>query len=529
MLDMVIKNGRIVDGTGKAAFKCDIAVKDGKIDSLGAFDGSSAEYLIDARGQVVAPGFIDCHTHSDRCLPIDPEVENKLAQGITTELCGLCGFTSFPISEKTFPVARRYFASDGIIEPPLYGSYESFGQYLDWIDSLKLSHNMGMFVGEGAIRLAVMGLENRKPTKSEMKLMVSLTEEALDCGAIGLSSGLKYAPGSFSTNDEMTELCKAVGEKGKVYESHIRSQGEFLEESVHDTLDMARLTRCTAIVSHHKALGKQYWGKVRRTVAEIHDYHDKGFKVGHNVYPYVAASTTLMASLPPSVLSMDHARIIAMLKDEECRKKLESAIFNPVEKWDNDLLNSGYSGLMVLNAPSTPDAQGLFIDEFAKLRRIPPFDAFALILSENDLQVDLMNFSISEDDMRFVLSDPLSVVGSDSIYVKGQQFTHPRAFGTFPRILGKYVMGNRLLGLEEAVRKMTGQTAMLYGIPNKGFIKPGFDADLTIFDPDTVEDLSDYSNTMAPNVGISYVIVNGRVAMRDNAMTEERAGKLIRF
>jgi len=530
MIDLIIKNAVIIDGTGEKGYKGDVAVANGKILEIGSLEKEyrSSRIVIDADGKTLSPGFIDVHGHTDMFVFMDPGCEAKLKQGITTEICGQCGITVFPVSSEYWDVYQSYYKKLGAPINEDYSKFTTTESYLTQIESMPIGINLGLFVGHGTIRMATMGLSPEKPNSIQLEKMKDLTKEAMESGAFGLSSGLMYAPGSFSGKEEIEELCKIVGEKGGMYTSHIRNQGEFLEECVAETIDIGKRTGAHVNISHHKAVGRSNWGKVKDTCTTIDKANGKGINVSHDVYPYTASSTTLSATLPPSCLREGIEKLLENLRDENYVEELKKQIFNPKEQWDNDLKESGYESLLIIRAPKTPEAVGKTIAQYAEQIGMDQFKTYIHLLLENELDVSDICFSMAEEDVQYLIKHDKCMFGTDSLYIPGMPMTHPRSIGSFPRVIRKYVRENNALSLEEAVYKMTGYAARVYGIKGKGKVQIGYDADLVIFDKETISDHSEYTDPIKDNEGINFVIVNGKIAVEDNQLTDARAGKLIR-
>lgn len=524
MIDILIKNATVYDGLGAAPMRTNISVQEGKIIDIGGPD-EPAEQVIDANGLCAAPGFIDVHGHSDLFAFADPIRESKLCQGITTEIAGQCGLGPAPIGKATYQVYEQYFKRQGAPIYPNSKEFSSFGAYLNYMDALPTGINMAYFIPHGTIRMAVMGLSPAKPTPDQLCQMQELVREGMENGALGLSTGLMYAPGMFADSDELEALCGVVGEYHGIYTSHIRNQGDYLKDSVAETIRVAKSCNVTANISHHKASGKQNWGKVASTIRMI---HEAVIPVMHDVYPYAASSTMLRATLPPNVQKLEPDRIIEYLKNENNLQQLKENIFSPSADFESGLNACGYDGILIFDAAKTKDAIGKTITQYADELGIAPFDAYIRLLVDNSLSAAYIGFSMSEKDVEALIADPLCMFGTDALYVPGMSMTHPRAIGTFPRILGHYVREKGILTLEEALRKMTSLPAQFYGLCNKGRLAVGLDADITIFDAETVVDHADYSRPLLANEGIHTVIVNGVQAVSSSKCLGNRNGRVVR-
>ena len=527
MLDLLIKNGNIIDGCGTPAFEGDIAVKDGVIVEIGTINQEAKE-TIDAKGQIVAPGFIDVHGHSDLFAFVDPNRASKLCQGITTEICGQCGLGPAPVptGEALYQQYAGYLKSLGAPLYPKSKEFTFFGAYLNFMETLPLGINTAYFIPHGMVRLAVMGLSSEKPSLQQLEQMKELVRDGMEAGVLGLSSGLMYAPGIFAGEEELTALCEVVGEYGGIYTSHLRDQGRELIESVAETIRIGKNANVRVNISHNKASGKDNWGKVIDVIQMI---HEADIPVGHDVYPYTAGSSSLLSTLPHYLQNMTPGDILPYLMNKENHETLKDAIFNPSLGFESPLYDCGYEGLIIFHAQTTLDAVGKSINQYALELEIDPFQAYLNILIDNQLSAGYIGFSMSEDDVKTLMADSFCMFGTDGLYVEGMPMTHPRAIGTFPRILGRYVREEGLLALEEAIRKMTSLPAQFYGLEGKGQLKVGLDGDLVIFDPDRIMDQADFKKSLLPNVGLHRVIVDGKVAVADDKPLNERYGKVIRI
>lgn len=527
MFDIVIKNARIIDGSGQDSYISDIAVKDGVIEKIGSADGN-AEKEIDAGGLALSPGFIDAHGHTDMYVFADPGCGAKLKQGITTELAGQCGISLFPVSEEYFLQYQGYYQKMGALIPEECSGFRGFRQYLSYLSALPLGINLACFAGQGSIRIAAMGLSTGQATGGQMAVMKDYLAEAMENGALGLSTGLMYAPGSFTATEELAELSKAMAPFGGIYTTHLRNQGNQLINSIDEAIRIGSEAGVNVNISHHKAVGKDNFGKVKASLERLSAAARKGIRVTHDIYPYAASSTTLSATLPPSFIKMGAEKLLSELEAKEFQELLYRKIFSPDEEWDNDIAACGWDGILIIAAAETEAAVGLTIAGYAAKLGLEPFEAYIRLLLVNKLTVSDICFSMDEKDVEYLFQDDACMIGTDSIYLPSMKMVHPRSVGTFPKLLGEYVREKMLLSLEKTIHKMTGLPASVYGLANKGLLKEGMDADLVLFDPGTVAAQSDYVNPLKENTGISYVIVNGRIAVKDNQCTQAAAGRVIR-
>jgi peptide/nickel transport system ATP-binding protein/oligopeptide transport system ATP-binding protein len=497
MYDLVLRNAFLIDGTGGPGYKGDLAVKDGKIAALGCVE-ITGESEIDVAGFALAPGFIDSHGHSDLIALEYPQLANKLEQGITTELAGQCGQGPAPS------------LSDASVK-----NYPDFGSFARKLAETPIGINLALFVPHGSVRAAVMGYERREPTVAEFAKISAFVREGMESGAIGMSTGLAYIPGLFSNQTEVIGLARVVAEYDGAYASHMRNQADRVVESVTETIAVGRDAGCTVAISHHKAMGPTNWGKLKITTELINKAVQAGQKVIHDVYPYLANSTTLINALPPAELGGGPSSVTSRLKDKEYQKYLEDQIFNPTQQWENNIKNVGYSKHLVTKAPKTPEAVGKFISEYADKLGIASFDALMRLLIENETRVNVSIYNMAEEDVLTIIKNPYASICTDGHYAPSEKGTiiHPRNFGTFPRFLGRYIREQKLLSLEEGIRRITSLPANIYSLKRKGRLLPGYDADLTVFNPDTIMDRADFKSHDSSNVGIEYVFVAGKLVL----------------
>ena len=522
MFDLLIRNAQVLDGTGAPAYLADVAVKDGKIAAVGKLSGEAAE-TADATGLTLAPGFIDVHGHSDFFMPLDPARASKLLQGVTTELCGQCGLGPAPVTEQNYPVYHKYLSQQGIPMYPDDRTFTSFSAYLSRMEQTPAGINLAYFIPHGTVRLAVMGFSHDAPDDRQLAQMRELVEDAMQAGALGLSTGLAYAPGRFAATDELAALTEPVGRYGGVYTSHLRDQGDQLEQSVQEAIDIARRGGARVNVSHHKAVGEQNFGKVRKTTQML---HEAGIPATHDVYPYAASSTMLISTLPMAFAQLEPQALLQALADPGELARLASLL---LQGGSGDAAEAcGLDRLLIANATKTPEAAGKTIRQIAQARGVSPFEAYAALLRENELGVQYIKFGMSESDVSYLMADELCMFGSDALYVPGMKVTHPRSIGTFPCVLRRAVREEQSISLPEAVRKLTSLPAEVYGLAGKGRIAAGMDADLTLFDAAKITDHATYTQPLLPNEGIRRVYLGGVCAVRDDQYTGAMAGKLLR-
>ena len=526
MLDLVLKNGRIVDGTGNPWFFGDIGIKDDLIVDVGRVSQEGLE-TIDVRGQVISPGFIDGHCHSDLMVLNNPRSEIKLRQGVTTEVLGNCGMTPAPFAPQNLELLRSY------VEPVLGKAergwaWETVGQYLSSLREARPSENVATYVGHGTLRIAVMGFENRPASDEEVDLMKGLLEESLQDGAIGLSLGLMYAPGSYTTGEELAELCSVLPRCDGLLATHIRGEGNSLIPSIREVIWIAERCGCPLQISHLKAAGTSNWGRVAEAMELVEDARSRGLDVTCDVYPYTAGSTSLTTLLPPWALEGGVSRTLERLKDPTSRERIKEELGYEHDAWDNLMATTGWDCVYVssLNKGDNADLEGKNIDEISESRALDPTECMMELLLEQDGKVSIVFFHMADTDVEQVLSWERSLIASDSLHDQGRK-PHPRLYGTFPRVLARYVREKMLLSLEEAIRKMTSFPARRFRLGMRGLIAPGYAADLVVFDPDEISDKATYDDPKHFPEGISRVLVNGAQVIMSGVHRGARAGRAI--
>lgn len=526
MLDVLLKNGRIVDGTGNPWFFGDVGVKEGTVVEVGRSKGRARETM-DVGGRVISPGFIDGHCHSDLMVLDDPGSAIKLSQGVTTEVVGNCGMTPAPFSHRNLDPLRAY------VEPVLgtterEWSWETMGRYVESLQDARPSENVATYVGHGTLRIAAMGFENRPASVSELGRMKDMLAEALQAGAIGLSLGLMYAPGGYTSREELAELCSVLPEYDGLLATHIRGEGGSLIPSLEEVIWVAERSGCPLQVSHLKAAGRSNWGNVLRAMELLEEARSRGIDVTCDVYPYSAGSTSLTTLLPPWALEGGIPSMLECLEDPEARKKIREEIAHEQDGWDNMVASTGWNSVYVSSLGRGPDSnlEGRHIAQIAEARGEAPADCMMNLLVEQEGKVSMVFFHMVEEDVDQVVCWDYSLVASDSLHFQAEK-PHPRSYGTFPRILAKYVREDRTLTLEDAVRKMTSFPARRFRLGRRGIAAPGYAADLVVFDPETISDRATYDDPKRFPDGISHVLVGGARVMESGAHLGTRAGGVI--
>ena len=530
--DLLITNARIIDGTGAAAVAGSVAVRDGRIEGVGRVTGPATR-TIDAGGRVVAPGFIDAHSHSDFSLLVDGNAESKIRQGVTTEVIGE--------SESAAP--RAPLASTIAADTRGTGvrpSWTDFGGYFGAIERSKISVNLLSYVGLGQVRGLVMDNEQRAPSVAELAKMTQIVGDAMRQGAYGVATGLIYPPNAYATLGELIALSKPAAGAGGMYASHLRYDGDKLREGIEEAIAVGEGARLPVHIFHLKVTGQRNAGRMKEAIALVEAARTRGVEISADQYPYVASSTTLTATLPPWVQAGGRASMNERLKDRDARARIRKEMEAPNPSWENRYQSAGtWQNIQIASIAGRPGAasrnsqyEGMRIGDAAAKAGKDPFD-FVFDLIAESAGVSCVFFIIDEADLKLAMQQPWVSIGSDgsALATAGplrSGVPHPRSFGTFPRVLGKYVRDDRVISLEQAVHKMSGLTAEQMHITDRGLIKTGLAADLVIFDPATVADRATFTDPFQYPAGIGTVIVNGRIVLDDGRHTGERPGVVIR-
>jgi N-acyl-D-amino-acid deacylase len=528
--DIIIRNGRIVDGSGRPAFRADIAIDGDRISHIGNLRDAQARRVIDARGQIVAPGFIDMLGQSEQYLLIDPRAMSKVMMGVTTEITGE-GESIAPINDRILKEQedfnRRY---------NLTVDWRTFDGYFKRLERQGIGVNLGTFVGATQVREYVIGFDNRPPTPAEMEKMKQVVAGAMKEGALGLSTSLQYVPARFAKTDEIVELAKVARQFGGIYITHQRSEANAIDESMSEVFEIARRANIPTEIWHFKTAYKKNWGRMPEMLRRVAAARRRGLKITANVYPYIAGSTSLSACLPPWVLEGGTEKMLERIGDARVRQHLKKEITTDGKEWENIYLGSGGPGGIFISSVSNRELeswQGKRLSEIAAAQNKEPLDALFDLLIADHGQTGAIFFMMKEEDMQAALKSPFVTFCTDS----GARATggplsrsksHPRGWGSYPRILGHYVRDLRLMPLEFAIHKMTGLPASNVGLKERGLIRNGYFADITIFDPKTVIDRATFENPNQYPVGINFVLVNGKFEVDNGRRTEVLAGKVLR-
>ena len=527
MLDLLIKNGRILDGTGSPWFSGEIGIQEGKIVSLRRHIRGEAQRVIDAGGSVVAPGFIDMHTHSDLRVFAHPEEDSKLLQGITAALIGQDGLSVAPIDDASkVPMMQRV---SGLLGAYLKEwAWNSMAEFLERLEALPPATHTVMLIPHGPIRAAVVGWENRPATPAEVDRMTRILARAFKDGGVGFSTGLIYPPGMYADRAELVALCRVTAECDGFFVVHMRNEGDHVLDSIREVGEICLEAGCPLHISHLKVAGRANWGKAGEVLGLIDSYRLRGVEVTFDQYPYVAGSTMLNAVIPPRFHSGGTAALLERLKDATVREEIRQVQDKVTpERWDNWVDLCGWDGIWVNSVKTNRNrwAEGQSVAAIAKATGKRPVDAVCDLLVEEEDAVVMTAFYGCEDDVKAIMRSEYMTLCSDAI-VGGKP--HPRAYNTCARFLGKYVREEQALTLPQAVRRMTSFPAQRLGLQDRGLLREGMVADITVFDPDTIIDTGTYAEPNRYPTGISHVLVGGQLAVEHGKLTGARAGRVLR-
>ncbi len=525
---LLIRNGLIVDGTKAPGYPADVLLADGKIAAIGRLSDIPGTREVNARGLVVCPGFIDPHRHIDAALLRTGEYgEVELRQGITTALCGNCGFSLFPCQSNRQQELLRFLT-------PIMGdmtglcAYESFDDYREAVEKNHPSLNVGFMVGSGTVRMGLSGYVSGPISKAQLDASCRLIEKSLSLGAFGLSMGLMYSPENYYGLEELIQLAKPLIPYGAPLVTHIRGEGTGLARSVQEVLEISRSAGVPLQISHFKAAGKASWGEVFQTaISLVEEAIRSGQDVACDAYPYEAGSTSLLTLLPPKWLAEGTQALAERLKTKDAREELAHILENEQPDWDNIVASCGLQSIWIssVNKPENKRFVGRSIAESAQREGVLPSELLCDLVVSEQGNAGIINFIVSEVNLRKVLGwDPIHII-SDSVLPPGKP--HPRYYGAFPKILRKYVREEKLLTLEEAIHRMTWKTAARYGLAGKGLLKPKMDGDLVIFDPDAITDTATYESSEQLAKGIRMVVLNGVPVAENDQVTQKGRGNVL--
>ncbi len=528
--DIIIRGGSVLDGSGAAAVRADVGIVEDRIRSVGDLSEASADRVIEADELRVAPGFIDIHTHSDISALYDPLQASAIGMGVTTQVVGNCGLAlGFAINSDAFAFEKRWLA-------PYRAriTWKSFAEHLGMVEAQGIGTNYVPLAGHGTLRKRVVGLDERPPTPDEQAQMRELLREAMSWGAWGLSSGLEYPPSAYADEDELADLCQVVAAFGGLYATHLRNEGDTLVEAVQEALNVSERAGVPLQLSHHKAEGRANWGKVQTTLGMVDAARERGQDVQMDQYPYPAFMTALsIQTLPRYAQGGSGEDLTARLNDPAQRAQIARDMQAAHPDWTDGGLASPWNNLVIGVCRGRPEAQGRSIATLARDANAAPIEYVLDLLAETGGFVSAINFAIGEDDIASVMRHPFTTVGSDGVGTHpggdaNDTKIHPRAYGTFPRVLARYVRDLGVLTEAEAIHKMTGLTAQRLNLTDRGRIAPNCFADIVIYDPLTIGDCATFDEPHQFAQGIDCVLVNGRVALQSGKHSDVLAGRVLR-
>jgi N-acyl-D-amino-acid deacylase len=528
--DVIIRNGRILDGAGGPWYSDDIAISNDRIVAIGKLENTHAKRVVDATGRVVSPGFIDMLGQSETALLIDNRSLSKLSQGITTEITGEGGSIA-PQNAKTLAPMKPF-----LDQYHLTIDWTTLDGYFRRLGKSGTPLNIGTYVGAAQVREAVIGDDDRAPSPVELEQMQSMVAEAMKDGALGVSTALIYPPGHYAKTEELIALAKVAGQYGGIYGTHMRSEGASEMQAIDEAIRIGREGGLPVEIFHLKVAGKSRWGSMPHVVEKIDAAREAGLDIRADAYPWVAGGTALASCLPPWMADGGASKFLERLADPKIRERIKSEMATDHQDWENLYLDSGGGAGVLISGvvnPSLKKYDGKTVAEMAKAEQKPELDAlFDFILADKG-QSGALYFIAGEDDLRYALKQPWTSLCLDAneLSLDGPLFephTHPRAFGTMPRFLGHYVRDEHLLPLPEAIRKITSMPAQREHLTNRGLIKIGFYADITIFDPATIIDRATYTDPTKLSEGVDYVLVNGQLEYDHGKLTDSKSGRVLR-
>jgi len=527
--DLVIRNGHIIDGTGSPWYSGDIGIREGRIARIGNLAGAPAKHSIDARGLVVAPGFIDMLGQSELTILVDPRLPSKIYQGITTEITGE-GDSIAPQTDRTIAENRRQYERYKI-NP----DWRTFREYFARLEKQGMGINLGTYVGATQVRRAVIGDADRAPTPAELDRMKQLVDQAMREGARGLSTALEYAPAPFASTDELVALAAESAKFGGIYATHMRNEGAGIMSALAEVVRIAREGNTPVEIFHLKTGGLRNWGRMSEVIKFVDGARSSGLDIEADTYAYTAWNNSLSAFIPPWAHDGGDDRLIERLRDPATRARIRQDMTTPSDSWDNEWQEIPGPDAILVSAVLNPELrqlQGKRISDIAKEWHKDPIDAICDLLIEDHADTEVSVFAMNEPDVELALEQPWVSVDNDYSGTSpegllGQEHPHPRAYGTFPRILAKFVRQEHLLTLSEAIRKFTALPAQRERLTDRGVLKKDMWADIVVFDPSTIRDVATYENPNQLSVGMKYVLVNGVLVIDDGKMTGQRPGRVL--
>jgi N-acyl-D-amino-acid deacylase len=527
--DIVITNGHIIDGTGSPWYSGDLGIRDGRIAAIGNLAAASRKRTIDAGGKVVAPGFIDMLGQSELTILVDPRLPSKIYQGITSEITGE-GDSVAPLNDALIQAGHSEYDYYKITP-----DWHTFRQYFARLEKQGMGINLASYVGATRVRRFVLGEDDKQPTPDQLAQMQALVREAMNDGAVGVSTALEYAPAPYAKTEELIALASEAGKLGGIYSTHMRNESDSVLEAIDEALRIGREASIPVEIWHIKVAGKNNWGRMPEVVAKINEARAAGADVTADTYAYTAWYNDFSAFIPPWAHDGGNAKLVARLQDPATREKIRKDMLTPSKDWDNEWQEiPGPDAIMIgaVQNPTLLPMQGKRLSEIAKLWNKDPMDALFDFLIQ-DPSTGVAVFGMSQPDVTLALQQPWVAIDNDSEGtspegILGQAHPHPRAYGTFPRVLAKYVREEKVLSLEDAIRKFSALPAQRMRLTDRGVLKAGMWADVVIFDPATVHDRATFDNPNQLSEGMDYVLVNGVPVIDQGKMTGSLPGKVLR-
>lgn len=528
--DLVIRNGRIVDGTGSPWYAGDVGIREGRVAALGRLDGARAKRTVDARGKIVAPGFIDMLGQSEMTILVNPSLPSKVFQGITTEITGEGGSPG-PLNDAIIAADKTGYDQLGITP-----DWRTLGQYYSRLEKQGIGLNMATYVGATQVRRMVLGDEDKDPTPADLDRMRELVRQGMREGAVGLSTSLQYPPAPYAETAELIALASEAAKFGGVYATHMRNESDQIDAALDEAIRIGREAGIPVEIWHLKTAGKQNWGRMPAVVAKIDSARRAGVDIAADTYAYPAWFNSMSSYIPPWAHDGGNAKLLERLRDPATRARIKQEIESTDTEWENSWqIIPGPEAILIgaVQNPALRQYQGKTLADVAKIRGREPLDALIDLLIEDKAYTSVAVFGMSEPDVALALAQPWVSVNCDSEGaspegILGRSHPHPRAYGTFPRILRKYVREEKRLTLEDAIRKFTSLPAQRMRIGDRGVLKVGMWADVVVFDPETVTDRATFDKPHQLAEGMSWVLVNGVPVIADGKATGARPGKVIR-
>ncbi|UCD56777.1 MAG: D-aminoacylase [Candidatus Hydrogenedentota bacterium] len=528
MFDLLIRRARVLDGLGNDEYVADIGISEDTISEVGNIGDVQARHTLDAEGLHAAPGFVDMHTHSGLLYPVNPKAESKVHQGVTTEVIGHCGTSVAPLRGD----ARKEAESlTKMVNIDL--DWETFEDYDEMFLIEGIAVNVVHLLGHGTLRDATIGRTDRHPTEEEIERMRREIDRAFEYGVYGMSTGLIYPPGCYSSTAELIELSKAVARNGGIYSSHIRGEGETLLKAISEAIEIGECAGVPVQISHLKVAGRKYWDAGPRALELIDRALETGMDIAADMYPYLAGSTGLETLLPKWVHNQGNEALLARLDDPKARTRIKKEMQKGGTEFDTDNITGGWDGVFIGLSAGHPEYQGKTVRQISEELQKDPIDTVMDIVLECNCVAYMNVMTQSEDNVRLFIQHPRVMIGSDAAAfapygLLGMAMPHPRTYGTFPRVLGKYVREEKILTLPEAVRKMTSLPASRLGLKDRGVVAPGKKADLVLFDAETIIDRAVYEDPNQYPLGIKAVLVNGKIVVEDDEHSGALPGAVLR-